>query len=243
MLVALLGTAACALTATGAPASGRTVNLTALRVRTADHPAAVRVVVDFTDGRLDGNDGEVTDPVPFDGSAIVVVRHRAIENRAANVNADGVRTTIAQGTDKLTIRLRSDAGRFKYIAYSQLRSPERGVIDLYKSAPPSPAAEIRQSADGCLALRSWRVSGERVLVSGNARDIFENQFVTIVRDRVGHVIGHRPVSFGASGAWSSTIRYRSSRVQPATLEAVDDSERDGSLACLAQVRVQLQRTK
>jgi hypothetical protein len=81
-----------------------------------------------------------------------------------------------------------------------------------------------------------------VLVDGSARDIFENQFVTIVRDRLGRIIGRRPVSFGASGAWSSAIRYRSRRVQFATLEAVDDSERDGSLACLAQVRVQVRRT-
>jgi hypothetical protein len=222
--------------------SGRTVDLTALRIRTATHPAVVRVVVDFTDGRLGANDGEVTDAEPFDGSAVVVVRHRSIENRAVATSVAGVRTSIKQGRDQLTIRFASAARRFKYIAYRQLRSPERVVIDLYKSAPPTAAAEIRRSPDGCLSAQSWQVSGGRVHVRGTARDIFENQFVVAVRDRFGRVVGRAPVSFGESGAWSAAVRYRSAKAQAGTLEAVAESARDGSLACLVQVRVQLRRT-
>ena len=39
--------------------------------------------------------------------------------------------------------------------------------------------------------------------------------------------------------WHRTVRYDVGRAQPGTFEVVDFSEQDGSLSCIAQVRVAL----
>jgi hypothetical protein len=43
----------------------------------------------------------------------------------------------------------------------------------------------------------------------------------------------------ARGAWSARVSYRVGTAQTGTLEAVAGSAKDGSLACLVQVRVGL----
>ena len=220
-------------------AASATVDLTAVRTRVADHPAYVRVVVDFTDGRLGDNQYEAEDPDPGDGRAAIVVTHRRVQAQAPTVHAHGLRVRITQATNRVHVRIAAADGRFKYLARSNLRNPERLVIDLYKSRPPGPAAEIPSAPDRCLALRSWTVERGRIRVSGSARFIFENQFRLLVRGADGRVLGTRHVSFGESGEWTRTIRYDVGRRQRGTLEAVDSSARDGALACLAQVGVTL----
>jgi hypothetical protein len=53
------------------------------------------------------------------------------------------------------------------------------------------------------------------------------------------MIAMRPVT-ASGGNWHRTLAYGVTRQQAGTLEAVDFSERDGSLSCIAQVRVTLQ---
>jgi Immunoglobulin-like domain of bacterial spore germination len=74
-------------------------------------------------------------------------------------------------------------------------------------------------------------------VRGRERDLFEHSFVLRVRNRSGKVVGQQAMT--ATGAWRARIAYRVVAGQPGTLEAVADSAKDGSLACLAQVRVTL----
>ena len=223
---------------TAAPAAA-TVDLTAYRVRIADHPAYVRVVVDFTDGRMGRNDSEAVDADPFDGSAVVDVSHRRVQAQAPTLTAEGVRVRVIQKTNRIRVRVTAAARRLKYLARTQLRDPERLVLDLYKSRPPSDAAQIPAAPDGCLEFRNAIPEPGRIRVSGRARNIFENQFTLNVRGRGGRIRGTRHVLFGESGNWTRVVRYSVDRRQAGTLEAVDLSERDGTLACLAQVRMPL----
>ena len=63
-------------------------------------------------------------------------------------------------------------------------------------------------------------------------------FQADVRNAKGRVVGMRPVTASA-GHWHRTVRYDVGRSQPGTFEVVDFSEQDGSLSCIAQVRVAL----
>jgi hypothetical protein len=226
--------------APGVGGADATVDLTAFRTRIGDHPAFVRAVVDFTDGRMRADDSEATDADPLDGDAVVVVDHRRVQAQAPTVRAHGLKVRVTQGTDRIAARASADARRFKYVERFQLRDTERLVMDFYKSRPPSPAAEIRRAPDGCLELDGWSVRPGRIDVSGEARSIFEHQFQLVVRGSDGRVKGRRGVTFGASGTWSRTVAYEVGHRQDGTLEAVDLSARDGALACLAHVRVTLE---
>jgi hypothetical protein len=63
-------------------------------------------------------------------------------------------------------------------------------------------------------------------------------FQANVLNRKGRVVGTRPVT-AAGGHWHRTVRYGVGSSQAGTLEVVDFSEQDGSLSCIAQVRVAL----
>jgi hypothetical protein len=124
------------------------------------------------------------------------------------------------------------------VRVSALHGPERLVIDLYRSAPPSRAAEIRSGVRSCLTLRSVQRGGRRFRVRGTELDLFEGSFLLRVRDAGGRVVGRRIVT--ARGAWQATVPYGGvRRAQAGTVEAVAESAKDGSLACLVQVRVAL----
>lgn len=242
-----------ALTATFWPAPGlasertpsliarsATVDLTAFRTRIADHPAFVRVVVDFTDGTLGSNDSEAADPDPFpDGRATVDVRHRRIQAQAPARRRHGVRVRVNQARNRIRIRLSTRPGRFKYLDRTQLSGPERVVLDLYKSRPPVSGAQILRAPDGCLDLRDRSVTPGRITASGTARFLFENSFALVVRDAAGVIVGQRPVTVAESGRWRRTVRYDVGRAQTGTLEGVAESARDGALDCLIQARVRL----
>lgn len=238
-VVALAVLAAPGLAASPGGGETATVDLTAFRTRIAEHPGFVRAVVDFTDGRMGANDSEATDPDPFDGDAVVTVSHRRVQAQAPPARAHGLGVRVTQGTNRIAVRADAAPRRFKYIDRRQLRDPERLVLDVFKSRPPSAAAEIPRAPDGCLALDDVSVEPSRIEVSGTARFIFENQFQLVVRGADGRVKGRRGVAFGPSGSWRRTVRYDVGRRQRGTLEAVDLSARDGALACLAQVGVTL----
>jgi len=250
MAIAILGgtallwpaqaTADAVPSAASAQAEAATVDLTAHRIRIGNHPGFVRVVVDFTDGRLGSNDSEAADPDPFDGRASVDVRHRSIQAQAPARRAHGVRVRITQASNRIRVRLGVRPGRFKYLERSQLAGPQRLVLDLHKSRPPVAGAQILDAPDGCLSLDDRVVSPPRIQASGFARFLFENSFQLVVRDRRGAVVGDRIVTVArASGAWRRSVRYDVTRSQPGTLEAVAMSARDGALDCLAQARVRL----
>ena len=218
-----------------------TVDLTAHRIRIGDHPGLVRVVVDFTDGRLGSNDSEAADPDPQpDGRVSVDVRHRRIQAQAPPRRAHGVRVRVTQASNRVRVRVAARPGRFKYLMRHQLAGPERVVLDLYKSRPPVRGAAVLRAPDGCLALRDWSVSPGRIRVSGSAAFLFENSFQLIVRDARGRAVGDRIVTVARpDGAWVRRVAYDVDRSTAGTLEAVAMSARDGALDCLAQTRVRL----
>jgi hypothetical protein len=218
-----------------APAADATVNLTGVSMRVGDHPAFTRVVVTFTDGDLQRFEPSTLDPSPADGAALVEVAHAGVRAEAPPVAGFGVRAALVQGVDAVRLRLRTIPGRFKYVGYRVLAGPERLVVDLWKSAPPTAATR----SDGCLSLVTSRVRPGRVTVSGRElRPLFEHTVVVRLRDASGRQLLVRPLT-ALNGRWAGSFRYRAAAGGPGTLEAASMSARDGSLECLVQTPVRL----
>ena len=210
---------------------------TAVAIRFGDHPAYARVVVSFTGGTIGMRNVDATDPNPFDGSAALRVNRAGIGTRVAAARGLGVTVRITPRTGALRITLVAARHRFKYLSYAVI-SGNRLAIDLWKSAPPSKAAEIRRGRAGCLTLDRSSVSAGLVSASGRARGIFENQFPLVLRGRDGTVLAQRTMHV-SGGRWSGQLTYHTSRGQPGTLEAVETSPKDGALICIVQIRVSL----
>jgi hypothetical protein len=232
MLAAVLGGLALA-----APGAAQPGPLTATGIRIADHPGRVRVVVDFTGGRVLEGQVVATDPRPFrDGRVRLPLTRPGVRTIAAPEQAIGVAASIAQGSGRIVIRLDATPRRFKYVAYHALRSPERLAIDLYDSGPPPPAAEIRRAPDGCLSLRDFDVTPRRVTASGRELNLFEHSLVVRLR-RASGIVHRERAATAAARRWSTSFRYPRTRRRTGTLEAVALSAKDGTLDCLTQVRV------
>jgi hypothetical protein len=220
--------------------AGASAALTATQIRIGDHPAFVRVVVDFSGGTLHSNQVESPDANPFDGGARVRVTAPGITTHATRKDVNGVVARIAQGTGSIVLWLRADPKRFKYLEHTVLHSPERLVVDLWKARPPSPAAEFPIAPQGgCLSIDHFTQAPGRITASGTEHDLFEHMFQVAVRNHRGDLKKVRSVT-ATNGHWSTALRFDVTRVQAGTLEAVDFSEQDGSLTCIAQVRVTLQ---
>jgi hypothetical protein len=214
--------------------------LRATQIRIGNHPAFVRVVVDFRGGTLHRNDVESPDPQPFDGRARVRVTDPGITTTAAAVRAEGVRARVVQGTGAVVVRLRARERRFKYLEHTVLHSPERLVINLWKARPPTAAAEFTTAPQGgCLGIDNVSEAPGRITASGTEKDLFEHMFQANVRNRRGRVVGTRPVT-ATAGHWHRSVGYTVASAQAGTFEVVDFSEQDGSLSCIAQVRVALE---
>ena len=220
-------------------AGATTGKVRAVALHGVDKPSVVRVVVTF-EGRLQITDVVAVDHSPFgDGSARVLVRRAGFfPATPPKVHPDGVDVRLASASGGLLIRFGAAAHRFKYLGYRILRRPERLVVELWKSAPP--AEPLRTGFGGCLALARWTVGAGTVSASGSERNLFEHMFVVQVRDGSGRVVGKRGVA-SVGGRWNTKLSYKVAQAQRGTLEAVDFSEGDGSLVCLAQVRVTLRR--
>jgi hypothetical protein len=231
--VALAGLASLVAAAPAAAASP----LTAIGTRIAGHPAYVRVVVDFSGGRLGAEDFEAVDHAAADGSVLVRVRRRNVQADAAPARAAGVRARVIGTSNRLDVRIRASARRFKYVMVSALHAPERLVVDLYRSRPPGPGAEIRTGRGGCLALAQVVAGRRSFTVRGRELHLFEHSFVLRVRDDRGRVVGERVMT--AVGHWRAVVRYRVAAPRRGTMEAVADSAKDGALTCIAQVGVSL----
>jgi hypothetical protein len=229
---ALLAGAVFAPQASAAP-------LTATQIRIGDHPGFVRVVVEFTGSELELNEVMATDPDPFpDGFVRLPMIRPGVRTTAAPVRDHGVFARIGQAGGRITIRLSGEDHRFKYMGYAAQRTPERLVIDLYKSRPPSDDAEITRGRGGCLTLTSHSVTRDRVSASGRERNLFEHSFVVRLRRHGGRIHRQKPDT-AANRRWSTSFSYRDVARQTGTLEAVALSAKDGALDCLVQVRVRL----
>ena len=230
---AVLGAAVASLVF--APQAGAA--LTATQIRIGDHPGFVRVVVEFTGGTVQAGEVVATDPNPFpDGFVRLPMMHPDVRTTAIPVRAEGVFARIGQGADRITIRLTGRDRRFKYVGYSAQHAPERLVIDLYKSRPPTAAAEITRGRGGCLTLGSHTVTRTRVMAAGRERQLFEHSLVVRLR-RSGGRVHRQKAETAAARQWSTNFGYRRVARQTGTLEAVALSAKDGTLDCLVQVRV------
>ena len=213
--------------------------LTAREIRIGDHPGFVRVVVDFTGGRVEPGEVVATDPDPFpDGFVRLPLTRSGVRTTAAPVRDEGVFARIAQGSGKITIRLTGDDRRFKYVAYFAQHTPERLVLDLYKARPPTDAAEILRGRGGCLRLTDHMVSRRHVNAEGTERNLFEHSLVVRLRRSGGRIHRQKPET-AFERTWSTSFDYPAARRQDGTLEAVALSAKDGTLDCLVQVRVRM----
>jgi len=196
-------------------------------------------VVEFTGGTVQTGEVVATDPNPFpDGFVRLPMMHPGIRSTASPVRAEGVFARIGQSAGRITIRLTGHDRRFKYVGYTAQHTPERLVIDLYKSRPPGPAAEITRGRGGCLTLTSHSVTRKRVKAAGRERNLFEHSLVVRLR-RTGGRIQREKAETAFHRRWSANFTYRHARRQTGTLEAVALSAKDGTLDCLVQVRVRL----
>ena len=236
-LMAALG---AALAAGIVVAPNASAALTAREIRIIDHPGFVRVVVDFTGGRVELGEVVATDPNPFpDGFVRLPLTRAGVRTTADPVRENGVFARIGQaGGRRITIRLTGAEGRFKYVGYFARHGPERLVVDLFKARPPRLAAEIARGRGGCLRLVDHAVSPDRLRASGRERDLFEHALVVRLRRSDGRI--HRQKAETASqGRWSTSFTYPPAPRQSGTLEAVALSAKDGTLDCLVQVRVSM----
>jgi hypothetical protein len=219
-------------------ASARTVNLTATGVRIGDHPGFVRVVVDFTDGRVPANEATVVDDGPADGLLSMRVTHPGVRSEAAPVTRHGVRVVTTAGGGRLTARLSTTPRRFKHVSYTVLRAPERLVVDLWKAVPVWPAAARRD--DGCLRLTSVTRVGARVRLEGRVlRRLFEGSYVVALRDARGRLVAQRPRIIQGTGRWSATLVPRGALRGRGTAEVFVGGAKDAGLLCLVQLPVVL----
>ena len=213
--------------------------LTARDIRIGDHPGFVRVVIDFTGGRVETGEVVATDPNPFpDGFVRLPLTRAGVRTTAAPVRAEGVFARIAQGSGKITIRLTGDDRRFKYVGYFAQHTPERLVLDLYKARPPTDAAEILRGRGGCLRLTDHLVTRRHVNAEGRERNLFEHSLVVRLR-RSGGRIHRQKAETAFQHMWSTSFDYPATGRQDGTLEAVALSAKDGTLDCLVQVRVRM----
>jgi hypothetical protein len=213
--------------------------LTAREIRIGDHPGFVRVVVDFTGGRVEPGEVVATDPNPFaDGFVRLPLTRAGVRTTADPVRDEGVFARIAQGSGRITIRLTGRDRRFKYAGYFAQHTPERLVIDLYKARPPVAGAEILRGRGGCLRLTSHTVTRRHVDAEGRERNLFEHSLVVRLRRSSGRIHRQRPET-AVMRRWTTSFDYPAARRQDGTLEAVALSAKDGTLDCLVQVRVRM----
>src|SRR5688572_1838757 len=122
LAVAAAVLAAFAVAATDAAA--QRAPLTATGTRIADHPGTVRVVVDFTGGRVHAGQVIASDPRPFgDGRVRLPLIRPGVRTVAAPARAAGVSVAVVQRSGRIVIRLDAASRRFKYVGYQALRSP------------------------------------------------------------------------------------------------------------------------
>jgi hypothetical protein len=130
----------------------------------------------------------------------------------------GVTAQISPRTAALQVTLTAARHRFRYVSYMVVGG-NRLAVDLWKSAPPSDAAEIRRGPAGCLTPNVSSVNGGLVTTSTRARAIFENQLPLVLRGSDGSVLTQYTVRV-TGGRWTRQLTYYATRMQAGTLAAV-----------------------
>jgi hypothetical protein len=207
-----------------------TPTLTATAVRITDHPAYVRVVVDFTGSRLAFNEVQATDRNPSDGTAAVLVSYPNVATQVPSRRHDGVTVGVIEVPHGLGIAIGVLPGAFKYLSYRLVGGDEL-VVDLWTSTFPL-AGNIARGSHNCLTLGRVSATPGLVRASGTAGRLFESRFRAVLRGFDGRVLAAR--SLTASSPWSVTLHYTAPQGQAASLEAVASSAKDGALVCLVQ---------
>jgi len=196
-------------------------------------PDAVRVAVAL-DRAVPLSSVHAPDASARDGHTTILVP--GATGTTGVVRIAGVRGDFISTADGLRMELRTAPGRFKYLEYELRTKPERLVATLWKATPP-PAA-VRRGRAGCLTLGALWVTPGHATVAGREHGLFEHMFVVQLRGADGRVVARRSVA-AAGGRWTASFPYEVTKAQTGTLEAADSSEADGSLVCLAEVRVRL----
>lgn len=218
------------------PSAGGGGQLTALRAHVESRPASIRIVVEFA-GDLELFQVTALDGRIRDALARVEIVQSGISTQALPVVAYGVGARfVLRRSDQLVAHIHTGQGRFKYLSYRVRSVPERLVIDLWKARAASRASAVRN--DGCLRITSYR-GGPGVEMSGRELvPLFEHTVVVRLRDARGKLLAQRPL-IASNRRWGTSFTYSVSRRQRATLEAVAESAKDGSLECIVQVPVTL----
>jgi Immunoglobulin-like domain of bacterial spore germination len=219
-----------------APAAGSaSSDLRLLSVHGLSYPDVFRGRLVFTGGRLSPSNVFATDPNPLaDGRAVLRVKGA----RGVAPPLTLARTTIrtSHESNRLVVRVAAPPRRFKYFGYRFSADRQQLRLELWRNAPPVSPAPV--GAGRCLVLKHWTVGSGTATVSGTERGLFEHMFVVRLRNLHGAVVATRSVA-ALAGHWQSHLTYHVGSTQAGTLEAIDTSEGDGSLVCLAQVRVKL----
>jgi hypothetical protein len=175
-----------------------------------------------------------TDANLFDGSAAIVVPAAGISTAVAGVRGAGVRVHVAAGQGRLTFTVTAAPRAFTYVGY-RTRGPGRLALVFWRSTPPPFGAHPHFGPAGCLTLRAT-VQGSSIRAAGGEARLFEHSFVLRLRARDGTRLAQYAIT--AAGHWTRALDFPARAGQAATLEAFAASAKDGSLACLAQQRIE-----
>ena len=228
--------AGCALLAAMASVPAGTAGTTALRLQSARVTSArqsVQLMAHFSGGRAPMGIVEATQPNPFGGHAVVDVPAPGISTAVATATGGGLRTRITMQAGRLRLTFASAAHAFTYLGYRQA-GPAGLALVLWRSAVPAAGAHPHFGPAGCLTVRAT-VIGSVIRASGRESGLFEHSFLVRLRSRSGALVSQRTVT--ASGNWAVNLHFATQAGTVATLETYAASAKDGSLACLAQVRV------
>ena len=215
--------------------------LTATDIRIGSHPAFVRIVVEFTGGRLQDNQTLATDPNPSAGRSAIEADQAGIDTDAAPDSAYGVEAISSTPGGSSCTRARS-AATSSTCSYESA-APRRGWWSTpWKAKPSSADAEFptapnraplaRLSEDRVVLGRSW----ERKLPRARSALLRAS-----VRARAPQPAG-RTRAHGSGDLFreeTGTTFHSVGRAAAGNAEAVSFSAKDGAVDCIAQVRVTL----
>jgi hypothetical protein len=229
VLVAPVATGASARTHTGAGAALRLE-----RARLVGERQSVELVTRFSGGGVPLGILVTDDANPFDGRARISLQGVRISTAVGSVRGAGLRVSVRAGAGRLAFTLISARRAFTYAGYRE-SSPARPVLVLWRSSPPSAGTHPRFGPAGCLTLRATVVDST-IRASGRESRLFEHSFLVRLRAGDGTLVAQRVMT--AVGHWAVTMPFAPGAGRVATVEAYAASAKDGSLACLAQQRIQ-----
>jgi hypothetical protein len=226
--------AAAGLLALPALAGATRTSAAATSIRISDRPAFIRVEVHFPRGTIKARSVSAG---PVTKTEASVELRGADPTTVAAARRDGLDVGVVRNAHGVAIQANFASGRIKYLSYPEIWG-NGIVLNLWKSAPYG----INKPIHTCkgLTLIGWSANGSGVVVGGREHGIFENQFQVVVRGGKGAVLGRKIVR--GPRRWRTRVRYHVAFSQPGWVEAVALSPKDGSLACIAELGINLPAT-